>query len=146
MEKYFPKGRKYKFQNRTYHANWIFSGNRVSNNGIPINAHLPKISWISSESFVKVKDKASVYDGNHLYWGHRNPRYSSLSTRVWNLLRRQKGKCALCQKAFVIEDHIEVDHKIPKSQGGPDQYTNLQLLHRYCHVQKTRLDNFAGAG
>ncbi|MEH1773171.1 MAG: HNH endonuclease [Nostoc sp.] len=25
---------------------------------------------------------------------------------------------------------LEVDHKIPKSQGGKDIYDNLQLLHR----------------
>ena len=154
MEKYFRQNREYKFQTRTYRANWIFSGNRVSKRGIPVNAYLPKISWVSSESFVKIKESSSVYDGDHLYWAKRNPRYSSLSTRVCNLLRRQDGKCALCQKAFVTGEPMEVDHRIPRSQGGPDQYTNLQLLHRYCHVQKTRddrlkerfLDNFAGAG
>jgi RNA-directed DNA polymerase len=73
MEKYFRRNREYKFQNRTYQANWIFSGNRVSKRGIPVNAYLPKISWVSSKSFVKIKERSSVYHGDHLYWSKRNP-------------------------------------------------------------------------
>lgn len=77
-EKYFPKVREYRFQNRVYKANWIFSGTRVSKTGIPVNAFLPKVSWISSESYQKVKENTSVYNGDHLYWASRNAKYSSL--------------------------------------------------------------------
>ncbi|MBW4559217.1 MAG: HNH endonuclease [Trichormus sp. ATA11-4-KO1] len=28
---------------------------------------------------------------------------------------------------------MEVDQKIPLSQGGKDEWANLQLLHRHCH-------------
>ena len=34
----------------------------------------------------------------------------------------------------------EVDHIIPKAEGGKDDYKNLQLLHRHCHHQKTAED------
>ncbi|MFO7092573.1 HNH endonuclease, partial [Limnospira platensis] len=37
-------------------------------------------------------------------------------------------------------DLIEVDHIVPRSQGGKDEYKNLQLLHRHCHDDKTALD------
>jgi RNA-directed DNA polymerase len=35
---------------------------------------------------------------------------------------------------------MEVDHIIPKSKGGRDEYKNLQLLHRHCHDEKTCFD------
>ncbi|MCT7981392.1 HNH endonuclease [Laspinema sp. C3] len=35
---------------------------------------------------------------------------------------------------------MEVDHKIPLSQGGKDEWVNLQLLHRHCHHEKTATD------
>ena len=151
-QKYFPENRVYKFQNREYKANWILNGTRTLKGGKPQTTHLPKMAWISSEKYAKIKDTNSVYDGNHIYWANRSPRYSSLSTRVCNLLNRQKGKCTICKKKFRIEDQMEVDHIIPRSQGGKDQYNNLQLLHRQCHVNKTSIDlrsnkeNLAGAG
>lgn len=35
---------------------------------------------------------------------------------------------------------MEVDHTIPRSKGGLDKYSNLQLLHRQCHTNKTAKD------
>lgn len=80
-QKYFPENRVYKFQNRTYKANWILNGARTLKGRKPRVTHLPKMTWIASEKYVKVKETASVYDSNHLYWAERSPRYSSLSTR-----------------------------------------------------------------
>lgn len=140
MRKYFIGGREYRFQNKIYNPNWIFSGTKVSKGGKPVNVILPKISWISSKSYVKVKGNSSVYDGNHVYWAVRNSQYSSLSTRVNNLLKRQLGKCSTCKKKFQLEDVMEVDHIIPRSKGGLDKYSNLQILHRQCHIKKTAKD------
>ncbi|MHC5722186.1 MAG: HNH endonuclease [Nostoc sp.] len=39
---------------------------------------------------------------------------------------------------------MEVDHRIPKSQGGKDSYENWQLLHRHCHDTKTANDGSLG--
>lgn len=140
MRKYFIADREYKFQNKTFKANWIFSGSRTPKGGKPVTAFLPKISWISSESFIKVAGDSSAFDGNHVYWAQRSSRYSSLSTRVCNLLKRQKGKCTICKRKFQSGDNMEVDHIKPRSKGGLDRYDNLQLLHRQCHVKKTATD------
>jgi RNA-directed DNA polymerase len=76
-QKYFPEDRVYKFQNRTYKANWVLNGTRTLKEGKPSTAHLPKMAWIAREKYVKVKETNSVFDGNHIYWAERCPRYSS---------------------------------------------------------------------
>lgn len=91
--------------------------------------------------YKKVKAEASPYDGNHIYWTNRIQINNFLfNTRVTSLLKAQKGKCQKCNTQFTYEDILEVDHIIPKSKGGKDVYTNLQLLHRHCHDTKTRTD------
>jgi RNA-directed DNA polymerase len=40
---------------------------------------------------------------------------------------------------------IEVDHKIPKPEGGTDHLDNLQPLHRHCHDVKTARDTTQAA-
>jgi RNA-directed DNA polymerase len=37
-------------------------------------------------------------------------------------------------------ERMEIDHIIPRSLGGPDWYSNLQLLHQHCHDAKTAKD------
>jgi RNA-directed DNA polymerase len=55
-------------------------------------------------------------------------------------MKKQKGMCPYCNLYIRSEDLIEVDHIIPRSQGGKDIYSNLQLLHRHCHDIKTAMD------
>ncbi|MEY2984524.1 MAG: group intron reverse transcriptase/maturase [Cyanobacteriota bacterium] len=35
---------------------------------------------------------------------------------------------------------MEIDHIIPRSQGGKNRYDNLRLFHRHCHDTKTSRD------
>ncbi len=67
-----------------------------------------------------------------------------MPSRISNLLKRQKGKCTHCKMFFREDDVMEVDHVIPKSHGGKDEYKNLQLLHRHCHDTKTANDGSSG--
>jgi RNA-directed DNA polymerase len=57
------------------------------------------------------------------------------------MMKSQNFKCAICNEFFVLGERLEIDHIIPKSLGGTDKFENLQLLHRICHVGKTRDDN-----
>jgi RNA-directed DNA polymerase len=93
---------------------------------------------------VKVKGESSPYDGNLVYWSTRMGNNPEMPSRVSKLLKKQKGKCAHCGLFFRENDVIEVDHRIPKSQGGKDSYDNWQLLHRHCHDTKTALDGSLG--
>lgn len=56
------------------------------------------------------------------------------------VLRRDGPRCARCSG---YQD-LELDHIIPRSEGGTDHLSNLQLLcgkdARNCHGEKTRED------
>lgn len=119
--------------------NWVFAtmykGNLkrlISHSETPVVRH------------VKVKGEASPYDGNLIYWSSRMGAHPEMPKRVATLLKQQKGKCVHCGLYFREEDVTEIDHKIPLSKGGKDEYKNLQLLHRHCHDVKTANDKLVG--
>jgi RNA-directed DNA polymerase len=97
------------------------------------------------ERHIKVQNSRSPYDGDWIYWSSRMGKHPEVNGRVTALLKRQKGKCPECQLYFREGDTLEVDHAIPRSQGGKDEYVNLQLLHRHCHDTKTARDNHSTA-
>jgi RNA-directed DNA polymerase len=119
--------------------NWVFA-TRKKNNLLRLlnHADTPIVRH------VKVKGESSPYDGNLVYWSKRKGKNPEMPTRVTTLLKKQKGKCAQCNLHFREEDVIEIDHIIPKSQGGKDKYDNWQLLHRHCHDTKTANDGRYG--
>ena len=94
----------------------------------------------------KVQGTRSPYDGDWVYWATRLGRHPELPKNVAVLLKRQAGKCAWCGLYFKGEDLPEIDHILPKSQGGKDCYANWQLLHRHCHDEKTARDPWAVRG
>lgn len=89
---------------------------------------------------VKVRGTKSPYDGDWAYWSTRLGTHPEIPKRVGTLMKWQKGRCARCGLYFTPEDLPEIDHIIPKSQGGKDGYINWQLLHRHCHDEKTATD------
>ncbi|MCY7286271.1 MAG: group II intron reverse transcriptase/maturase [Cyanobacteria bacterium CAN_BIN43] len=91
---------------------------------------------------IKVQNSRSPYDGDWIYWSSRMGKHPEVNGGVAALLKRQKGKCPECQLYFREGDILEVDHIAPRSQGGKDEYINLQLLHRHCHDTKTARDFF----
>ena len=60
--------------------------------------------------------------------------------RQRKLIKRQNGYCTWCKTLFTEDSFVEVDHIIPRSLGGKDEYKNLQLLHKHCHIEKSRID------
>ena len=92
------------------------------------------------ETFRKVQDVRSPYDGDTVYWSSRLGKYANMPTGKAKMLKRQDGKCPHCGLSFKHEDVMEIDHIIPRTAGGGSSYKNLQLLHRHCHDEKTRDD------
>jgi len=94
----------------------------------------------STNNYVKVKGDKSPFDGDLIYWSSRLGSHPEISTRKSSLLKQQRGKCAWCGMYFREDDILEVDHIIPLSLKGKDEYKNLQILHRHCHDEKTTID------
>ncbi|WP_231594521.1 HNH endonuclease [Synechococcus sp. CBW1107] len=67
---------------------------------------------------------------------HRSPISGSVKYRV---LTRARGRCECCG-AHEHQRAIEVDHIIPKNQGGSDDITNLQALCFRCNAGKRDTD------
>lgn len=138
--KYFPEGQTYHFRGKDYKNNWILTAKTLIKGKLKTK-FLPKMVWIGSSNYVKIKGNASPYDGHHLYWVFRTEKYSGFNHRVSKLIRIQNGYCKWCNERFALMDYIEVDHITPRSKGGSDRYENLQALHRHCHNQKSHLEN-----
>jgi len=63
---------------------------------------------------------------------HRTPISGSIKYRV---LTRAKGRCECCG-AHEHQRALEVDHIVPKNQGGSDELSNLQSLCFRCNAAK----------
>lgn len=136
-EHYFPSGKSYIFNGKTHKDNWILVGQTKKNDKLVTN-FLPRLTWIESTKYVKISGDRSPFDGNHLYWAERLEKYSGYPPSICKLLQKQEYKCPFCKTYFRIDDRMEIDHIKPKTQGGSDYYSNLQLLHKICHITKTR--------
>lgn len=140
-EKYFPSGRTYSFDGSKHEDNWILVGHQKGKDGKPKENFLPHIVWVKSRKHIKVLKNETPFNQS-IYWAIRSEKHSPYPLRVRTLLIKQRQICPLCKSKLTEFDSTnwEVDHIIPKSQGGRDQYQNLQLLHKECHLQKTRND------
>ncbi len=67
---------------------------------------------------------------------HRSPISGSVKYRV---LTRARGRCECCG-AHEHQRALEVDHIIPKNQGGSDAISNLQALCFRCNAGKRDTD------
>ena len=119
---------------------WKREGNKLhfspKNSRIRLRFHSEKLI----KRHVKIQGKRSPYDSDWMYWSTRMGHHPGVTTRVAKLLQRQKGRCQRCGLYCKVGDLLEVDHILPKAQGGKDAYHNWQLLHRHCHDEKTAED------
>ncbi|WP_338258459.1 HNH endonuclease [Dictyobacter halimunensis] len=49
------------------------------------------------------------------------------------LAKRQQGRCLECGESLFNDEETQVHHRLAKSQGGKDSYSNLALVHLLCH-------------
>ncbi|WP_366523444.1 HNH endonuclease [uncultured Microbulbifer sp.] len=62
------------------------------------------------------------------------------------VIKRDKGLCQICLPAGVVTIGTHVDHIKPKSQGGTNELSNLQLLCKPCHQRKTAQEGGGARG
>jgi RNA-directed DNA polymerase len=88
--RYFPEGRTYSFDKRNYANNWILNGktkSSKSSKSVTLENYLPRLDWIESSKWTKVKADKSVYDGDNVYWANRTTKYGNWSTRERTLIK-----------------------------------------------------------
>jgi RNA-directed DNA polymerase len=93
-----------------------------------------------SQDHIKVKGKASPYDGNLIYWTKRLRQHPLMGSEKAKLLALQKGQCPRCGLYFKDGDILETDHIIPIALGGKNDLSNKWVYHRHCHAEKTAED------
>lgn len=140
-EKYFPSNKTYTFRNIIHQENWILYGEEKTKNNKLNSAFLPRLQWIKSKRHVKILGNSSVFDGNNAYWANRSLKYGNWSPTQRKLLKNQSGICTWCYQKIILNENVEIDHITPISHGRSNRYTNLQLLHKQCHIEKTNTDN-----
>nr|YP_010338689.1 putative reverse transcriptase/maturase [Glaucosphaera vacuolata]UNJ18639.1 putative reverse transcriptase/maturase [Glaucosphaera vacuolata] len=64
-EKYFPEGRIFTYDGRSYQNNWILVGQKKQKSGHFKENFLPKLSWIKSKKYVKVRNVTSIYSNEN---------------------------------------------------------------------------------
>ncbi|MCP4651117.1 MAG: maturase [PVC group bacterium] len=110
---------------------WMF-GNKAS------GAFMLKYSHFPIERHILVKGYASPDNPmEREYWEKRELRKGKIIPKYRTLVRKQGNRCPLCKDWLSNGERLELDHIIPKEKGGDDTLSNKQLLHYYCHMQKT---------
>jgi hypothetical protein len=104
----------------------------------PDNSHQTfKLSWTPIRRHVLVKGAASPDDpALRGYWLERERRKIDddlLPPRLMGLARAQRGLCSHCGESLFNGESLHRHHLLPKSEGGTDKRSNVQLLHLYCH-------------
>ena len=115
---------------------WVFGEKKTGK-------YLFKYSWFPVQRHIMVKGRASPDDPSLKgYWKKRNLQgCKDLQIQKKQLALRQNGICPICHQSLFNGEEIQKDHIIPKHKGGLAFDTrNLQLLHLFCHQQKTYQD------
>lgn len=90
--------------------------------------------------WIKVQGQNSPYDpAQREYWAKRQQRavaetLNSATKR--QVVQQQQYRCGQCGSALQADDHIELHHRIPRSEGGTDTKDNLMAVHEHCHHQE----------
>lgn len=109
---------------------WVF-GDKHSGN------HLTKFSWSEIERHILIKGRSSPDDPSlKEYWYERNKaKAKELIPSYQKIAKRQEFVCPMCNESLFNGEEIHKHHIVPRHQGGKDTYSNLQLVHLFCHQQ-----------
>jgi RNA-directed DNA polymerase len=110
--------------------NWVF-GDKQS------GMFLLRFAWCKIQRHILVKGTYSP-DNPRLktYWQTRSTRkVTDLMPSMQKIAKNQKCICPKCGESLFNGEEIHTHHVIPKSKGGKDTYSNLKLVHLYCHQQ-----------
>jgi RNA-directed DNA polymerase len=109
---------------------WVFGDKRTG-------SYLLKFSWFPIERHTLVKGRSSPDDPRLKdYWAKRQAaKAKDLTFSKQKLAKRQKGRCPECGESLFNEEELQVHHLLARSLGGKNSYSNLVLVHLFCHQQ-----------
>lgn len=87
----------------------------------------------------QTKERKRQSDKNRPTFRQRG--YSHEWDKVSRMFKRNNPLCVHCLKDGRTTASREVDHIIPKVQGGTDEWDNLQALCKPCHSVKTATED-----
>jgi RNA-directed DNA polymerase len=121
--------------NKRRNDNWVFGDKRTW-------SYLLKFSWVKIERHIMVKGQSSPDDPSlRGYWKARErAKTKELAPKSQKLAQNQDGMCPLCGESLLNGEETHKDHIVPRDQGGQDSDDNVQLIHLFCHQQKTAMD------
>jgi len=110
--------------------NWVFGDKQTG-------MCLQKFSWFPIERHALVQGKASPDDSSlRDYWEKRNAaRAKDLVPSSQKLAKRQRGKCPNCGESLFNGEEIHKHRRKPGREGGEYTYSNIELVHLFCHQQ-----------
>jgi ATP adenylyltransferase len=73
-------------------------------------------------------------------WRHRAQNFDPIpGTLRYQVLERAKGRCEACGVSNIVRA-LQIDHIVPRMQGGSNDLSNLQALCSTCNAQKLDRD------
>lgn len=110
--------------------NWVFGDKHTGQ-------YLLKFQWSAIERHTLIKGKSSPDDPNlKEYWEKRNKaKAKELIPSSQKIAKRQEFVCPICGESLFNGEDTHLHHIVPRHQGGKDTYSNLQLVHMFCHQQ-----------
>jgi RNA-directed DNA polymerase len=138
-------GRRHGHKSRrwVFHKYWRRSASGRLEFSTPAGLRLVHHADTPIQRHVKVRGTTSPFNGDLVYWSQRLRQHPLTVGRMAILLKRQHGRCAWCGSLFLDRTELEMDHVRPRVFDGRTDLSNLQLLHRHCHDQKSVLDGSA---
>lgn len=76
---------------------------------------------------VLVKAEASFFNGDWSYWGKRQGKYPSIPGRVARMLKRQNGRCPVCN------EHITTQRRVLTTVDDSVSWKRDMLIHEHCN-------------
>lgn len=110
--------------------NWVFGDKQTGQ-------YLLKFQWSAIERHILIKGKSSPDDPSlREYWIERdNAQAKELLPSTQKIAYRQEFVCPMCGISLFNGEELHRHHIVPRHQGGKDTYSNLQLVHLFCHQQ-----------
>jgi hypothetical protein len=89
--------------------------------------------------YIQVQKISTPFDTNQIYWIQRNIFNYNFDINILIILNLQKNTCTWCNVQFKFDDILRIDYIFYQISGPINIPLNLQVLHKYCFVNKNKL-------